>query len=114
MRGIDDDVSACHKLKAIEFRIHPVGEDLPMAPDGGLAGHHPSIDCMDEMVRCNVGLANLNYVDLVSPPSKYPYFLESRRLGPAHISNVSGGEGLYHCGTAHCVPYLDPASLVGL
>jgi len=85
-----------------------------MALSGGLAGQHPSIDCKDGMVRCNIGLANLNCVDLVSPPLKFPYFLESRRLGSAHISYVSGGEGLYHRGTAHCVPYLDPASLSGL
>ena len=66
------------------------------------------------MVRCNIGFDNLNYVDLVSLLLKYPYFLESCRLGSAHISDVSGGEGLYHCGTASCVPYLDPASLSGL
>ena len=113
-RGVDDDVSSCHKLKAIEFRIYPVGEDLPLALSGGLAGHHPSINCMDGMVRCNVGLAKLNYVDLVPPPSKCPYLLDSRRLGPAHISDVTGGKGLNHYGTALCVPYLDPGSLVGL
>jgi len=66
------------------------------------------------MVRCNIGFANLNCVDPVLPPLKSPYFLERRRLRSAHISDVSGGEGLYHYGAARCVPYLDPASLTGL
>jgi len=85
-----------------------------MALSGGLAGHHPSINCMDGMVRCDVGLAELNYVVPASPPSKCPYSLDSRRLSPAHISGVAGGKGLNHCGTALCVPYPDPGRLVGV
>ena len=63
-----------------------------MALSGGLAGHHPPINCMDGMVRCNVGIAKLNYIDNVSHPSKCPYSLDSRRLSPAHISDVTGGK----------------------
>ena len=40
-----------------------------MALSGSLAGYHPSIKCKDGMVRCNVGLAKLDYVDLITPSS---------------------------------------------
>ena len=84
-----------------------------MALSGGLAGHHPSISCMDGMARYDVGLAKLNYVDLITHPSKHPYFLDSRQLGSAQIFEAIGGKGLDRCSTALCVPYLDPGSLIG-
>ena len=61
-RGVDDNITACHKMKAMEFRVHSVGQDFSMAPISGLAGRHPSNVCLDGMVRCNIGLANLDYV----------------------------------------------------
>jgi len=65
-----------------------------MALSGGLAGYHPSINCMDGMVHCNVCLAELNFVDHASHPSKCKYSLESRQLSPAHISGGTKGKGL--------------------
>ena len=69
---------------------------------------------MHGMVHCNVGLAELNYVDHASRPSKCPYSLDSRRLSPAHISGGTGGKGLNHCGTTLYLPYRDPGRLVGI
>jgi len=85
-----------------------------MALSGSLAGYHPSINCLDGMVHCNVGLAELNYVDHASHPSKYKYFLDSRQLSPTHISGGTGGKGLNHCGTTFYLPYQDPGRLAGI
>jgi len=70
-------------MKAIESRVHAVGQDCPMARISSLVGRHPSINCLDEMVRYNIGLANLDYVGLVSQARECPNSLDSRRLGPA-------------------------------